>query len=828
MRFKKSLEFPTVDLRFEKKASKESTLHSLQSVDEIDICKEEEIGTSTAYSNPNFVEISDATHLHLGAGSILTHGKAIEKDDTFLPRRGAFWHACIKSALKILHALALFISFSACAAIFVLWKYGRDLPDYYFFLSYSPPTISRIYDRMGTPLQDLSEERRIFAHLSDIPPILIRAFISAEDKNFYNHCGIDFLGLIKAVVMNTRQRRWKTAPIGGSTITQQVAKMFVVGNEHNITRKIKEAIVAFRLEGALSKDRILELYLNKVYLGLGSYGVTVAAQTYFNKRLQDVSLAEAAFLASLPKMPTHNKNRYERARNRRNWVLQKMKYNKAISPMECDIAQKEDLPMYDYSSLHKHQTNSYYVEEARRELIRTFGEKATYNVGIEATLTIHPEIQQITEEALRYALERYDARHGWRGTIGHIDVGADWQSALEKMQINGINMSPAVVLSLSNGIEVGLSDGEKVWLTGNAFSRSAKNLKKGDVVYVRESDGTWELSQIPEVTGGMIILDAKSGEILGMSGGYSFELSQFNCATQALRQPGSTFKPFVYLTALENGFSPNSIINERPISIPIAGGFYTPHNYNKHSYGGCMPMSLGLIKSRNVLTVILANKVGMRRVSALAKKLGVADYVPEELCVALGSHETSVVRIAGAYATFFNGGNIVKPTLFLQVSSLFGCKDVAYLHQLRQSSRASELISCSPDMFNFSNEPPKASGLKKVSISQIKELLAHCVIQGTGRYLAPLEQEFPIELAGKTGTSNDFKDAWFVGAVETKTSERLGQLKPGRPLIIAVFIGYPIPRSLGQHEHGSRVALPAIAYSVRALCSERREASDHT
>jgi penicillin-binding protein 1A len=672
---------------------------------------------------------------------------------------------------------------------------------------------------MGTPLQDLSEERRIFTHLSDIPPILIRAFISAEDKNFYHHCGIDFWGLIKAVVMNTKQRRWKSAPIGGSTITQQVAKMFVVGNEHNLTRKIKEAIVAFRLERALSKDRILELYLNKVYLGLGSYGVTVAAQTYFNKRLQDISLADAAFLASLPKMPTHNKGRYEKVLNRRDWVLQKMKYNKAISQMECELAQKEDLPMYDYSSLHKHQTNSYYVEEARRELIRTFGEKATYNVGIEATLTIHPEIQQITEEALRYALERYDARHGWRGPVGHIDIEADWAPALEKMQINGINMSPAVVLSLSNGIEVGLPDGEKARLTGNAFSRSAKNLKKGDVVYVREDDGAWELSQIPEVTGGMIVLDAKSGEILGMSGGYSFELSQFNCATQALRQPGSTFKPFVYLTAMENGFTTNSVINEQPISIPIAGGFYTPHNYNKHSYGGCMPISLGLIKSRNVLTVILAHKIGMQRVSALAKKLGVADYIPEELCVALGSHETSVIRLAGAYATFFNGGNIVKPTLFLQVSSLFGCKDVEYLYQLKHSTRAFELISCSPDMFNFSSEQPIASGLKNESISQIKDLLARCVTQGTGRDLAYLEQQYPIKIYGKTGTSNDFKDTWFAGAVETTTAGRFHLLKQGRPLVVAVFIGYPTPTSLGQHEHGARVAIPAIDYFVKGLCA---------
>jgi penicillin-binding protein 1A len=737
---------------------------------------------------------------------------------------GSFRHACVKALLKILQVLAFFTLCSGFTAMFILWKYGRDLPDYDFFLNYSPPTISRIYDRAGTPLQDLSEERRIFTHLSDIPPILVRAFLSAEDKNFYNHCGIDFLGLIKAVMLNTRQQRWKTAPIGGSTITQQVAKMFVVGNEQNFTRKIKEAIVAFRLENALSKDRILELYLNKVYLGLGSFGVTVAAQTYFNKRLQDISLSDAAFLASLPKMPTHNKNRYERALNRRNWVLQKMEKNRAISPMECKIAQKEELPMYDYSSLHKYQTNAYYVEEARRELIRIFGEKATYNVGIEATLTIHPQIQQITEDALRYALERYDARHGWRGPVGHIDLvkTPDWKSALEQMQVSDLKLSPAVVLSLSQGIEVGLPNGETTVLKPNTFSIRAKNLKKGDLVYVRENDDKWELAQIPAVTGGMVVLDAKTGEILGMAGGYSFGMSQFNCATQALRQPGSTFKPFVYLTALEHGFSPNSIINERPVSFPTSGGSYTPHNYNRGSYGGPMPMSLGLIKSRNVLTVILANKVGMHRVSDIAKKLGVGDYVPNDLCVALGSHETSVIKIAGAYATFFNGGKIVTPTMFLNISSLFRCKEVGYLYQSKQNTRMLDLVSCSADMFNFSKEQLKASDLKAASIAQMKDMLARCITQGTGRNLAYLLQKFSIKLYGKTGTSNDFKDAWFVGAVET--TERLNLLRPGRPLVMAVFIGHPIPASLGQHEHGSRVALPAIDYFVTALCSDEQDA----
>lgn len=725
---------------------------------------------------------------------------------------GHAWNkTCARFALRIIQWLTFSFVLMACFSVFMLWQFGRDLPDYYFFLNYTPPTITRLYDRLGTPLQEFSEERRIYTHLSDIPPILVRAFIAAEDKNFYDHCGIDFLGLIKAVILNTQHKRWKSGPIGGSTITQQVAKMFVVGNEHNLARKIKEAIVALRLESALNKDRILELYLNKVYLGLGSYGVTTAAQTYFNKCLPDLSLADVAFLASLPKTPSHNKNRYEKALNRRNWVLQRMKQNNAISSADYKVAVKQGMPEFDYSPLHKPQTNAYYVEDARKGLIRLFGEKATYNAGIEATLTIHPQIQKITEESLRYALEQYDVRHGWRGPIGHVDVSTSWAPVLERMQVCGIKMIPAVILSSLPQIEIGLPNGKRARLSAGAFPNA--KIRTGDIVYVKNHNDRWELSQIPEVTGGMVVLDAKSGEILGMSGGYSFELSQFNCATQALRQPGSAFKPFVYLAALEEGFNSNSIINEKPVSIPIPGGFYTPHNYCKHVYGGPTPMCMGLIKSRNVLTVILAHKIGIKCVTALAQRLGVAEYIPNWLCVALGAHETSVVKLAGAYATFFNGGKIVKPTLFLQVSSLLGSKDVVYLHQLSTKSNVFEVVSYSAP--NWENEASQDSNIKTRSINQMKDILARCVTQGTGRDLAHWMQRYPIKLYGKTGTSNDFKDAWFAGAIEGTGP----WLKPGRPLVFVVFIGFPTPRTLGAHEHGARVAIPAINHFIPALFS---------
>ncbi|MDR1907284.1 MAG: transglycosylase domain-containing protein [Holosporales bacterium] len=680
---------------------------------------------------------------------------------------------------------------------------------------------------MGVPLHDLAEERRIYTHLSDIPPLLIRAFISAEDKNFYNHCGVDLLSLIKAIILNTLNNRWQSGPIGSSTITQQVSKMFLVGNEHSISRKIKEAILAFRLENALSKDKILELYLNQIYLGLGSFGVTTAAQTYFNKSIQEITLSEAAFLASLPKAPSHQKTRYKKVLGRRNWVLKQMQQNKAISATECKVAQDTKLPEFDYSHLHKYHTNAYYIEEARKELIRVFGEKATYTIGIDATLTIHPQIQKLTDKALRFALEQYDERHGWRGPIGHIDVEKEeeWVTILKKMRISGVKMVPAVVLSTSPAIEVGLPSGKQVKVGNNVFSKDAKNVASGDIIYVRKKGEKWFLSQIPEVTGGMVVLDAKTGEILGLSGGYSFELSQFNCATQAFRQPGSSFKPFVYLAALEHGFTSNSIVDEKPVSFPIAGGFYTPHNYNKGVYGGPMPISLGLIKSRNVLTVILANKVGIRNVASIAQQLGVSDYVPNELHIALGAHETSVMKLAGAYATFFNGGNIVKPKLFLNVSNLFGNQDVVYLPKPAQTS-ALEAICCSTNatesLQRLINGASKESGINRSSIDQMKDMLHRCVTEGTGRDLAHLLREFPVKVYGKTGTSNDFKDAWFAGAVElADASEAAGAgtnlLKAGRPLVFAVFIGYPTPKSMGLHEHGSRVAIPAADYFIRKL-----------
>jgi penicillin-binding protein 1A len=714
-----------------------------------------------------------------------------------------FFKASMRFMLKIITVTTSVCTILSCCSIFILWKYGRNLPDYLFLQNYNPAVITHIYDRTGNLIHELAKERRIYTHLSDIPISLINAFISAEDKNFYSHCGIDFQSLIKATIFNTLHCKWKLGPIGGSTITQQVAKIFIIGNEHSFARKIKEAILAIRLEGALSKDKILELYLNQIYLGLGSYGVTVAAQTYFNKQIRDLTLSESAFLASRPKAPSHQKTNYKKALCRRNWVLKQMQQNKVISKIECKDSQKMPLPEYDHSPLYKHQSNTYYVEAARKELVRFFGEKDTHSIGIEATLTIHPQIQKITENALRYALEKYDERHGWRGPIGHINTENEpnWTEILNKMKIPGTDLIPSIVLSSSPTIKVKLPNKKTKTLGPNVFSKSCKTLKNGDIVLIKKVNGNWVLAQFPMVTGGIAVLDANTGEILGLSGGYSFYLNQFNCATQALRQPGSAFKPFVYLTAIENGFTKNSILVEQPISIPIAGKLYTPHNYNKNVYGGPMSLLMGLTKSRNVFTVILADKVGMNKITQLSQILGIAEYIPNEICVSLGSSETTVLRLAGAYASIFNGGHVVKPTLFLNISHRFGTQDV--------------IVS--------QKEPERV--VRETSVNQMKHMLESCITQGTGKELSYLLNKFPVKIYGKTGTSNDFKDAWFACSVEaSEDCQRCGLLTKGKPLVLVTFIGFPVPKSLGEHETGSKVALPAAEYFITELCSSSTKA----
>lgn len=723
-------------------------------------------------------------------------GRVTALKNPSLPMRG--WQI----ALKILTWIVCLFSLSVMCALFLLIKFGRDLPDYYKLKDYHPPVITHLYNRMGEPLFEFATERRVYVHLSDLPSKLTRAFLSAEDKNFYKHGGIDLKSLVKALALNTLQNRWSTHPVGGSTITQQIAKILLVGNYRSLSRKIKEAILAFRLEKALSKDKILELYLNQIYLGSGAYGVASASEVYFHKAPSELTLAECAFLASLPKSPGSNTSlkTYKKLLDRRNWVLQQMKKNGVITKEELQAAKQELIPVHNVLSVELERYPTYVIEEARRELIRRYGEKATYSAGIEATLTIHPKLQRFADGALQYALELYDRRQGWRGPFAHVEHESEWEGTLKRADALDLPCRPAVIVeTVGGGLKARLVNGKEIRLGIDNFLNEGvrKKLRRGDCVYVKQGkEGTWGLSQIPKVTGGIAVLDAKSGEILALSGGYAYSQNQFNGATQAYRQPGSAFKPFVYLAALEAGFKPDSVLVEKPVAIPTAGGIYRPHNYNKGVYGGPMTLTEALVKSRNVFTVILAQHIGLKRMTDIAKQCGVSEYLPLKYPIALGAGETTVMRLAGAYASFFNGGLAVEPTLFLNITSpLMDCKWTV----------------------------PRSSTLpfKRKSLTQLKKMLAACVERGTGKELRSLMDKYPVRIYGKTGTSNSFKDTWFVGCIEAKPDAEcdLDVFKKRIPLIVAVFIGYPFPSSLGNHETGAKVALPAAYRLMDQLCS---------
>jgi penicillin-binding protein 1A len=699
--------------------------------------------------------------------------------------------------LKSITFVGFLITISSVVFFSILWKHGRDLPDYYFLKNYQPSSITHLYNRFGRQIKTYAYERREYVHLSDIPPKLVHAFIAAEDKNFYNHCGIDFFGLIRAIINNTTQKRWRNNPFGASTITQQVAKIFLIGSKRDFQRKIKEAILSFRLESALSKDRILELYLNQIYLGVGSYGVSIAAKRYFRKSLVELNLPECAFLASLPKAPI-KQNPYknpQKAKERRDWVLTRMLKNNIISKKDFTQAINTPIKVYPPDTFEE-QKKTYFIEEARKKLIQLFGEKNTYSAGIEATLSINDNLQKLLDESLREGLERYDKRHPkWQGPICNIKLN-NWLKELKSLSFSeDFNAIPAVVL-IKSPLTIGLPDGNVIKLTNSYLADLDKKVKAGNIIFVRKIDENYAFFQIPEVTGGVVVLDAENGEILALSGGYSFDVNQFNCATQAFRQPASTFKPFVYLAALKQGYSEYSKLIEKPVSFNSSGGVYTPHNYNRNVYGGLMTLYEGLIFSRNVFTTILADKIGLKNVIKTAKEFGISDYFPQEMPIVLGTVETTVLRMAVAYASFFNGGYKIDPTLFLNITSRIDSKKF----KMRKKNKKKKIISSE-------------------NLEKMKHMLRGVIVQGTACHMEKFPN-IPINIYGKTGSSGDLKDAWIVCGIEPKevfSGEFNGIFKNGHSVVIAVFVGYPIPRSLGEGENGAKVALPIVECFLKKL-----------
>ena len=720
--------------------------------------------------------------------------------------------------LGIIVVVVMFIALTgAGGGAYVLYKFGLGLPDYKQLADYEPPITTRVHAGDGRLLAEYAEEKRVFVPQNVMPRLVIQAFLSAEDKNFFYHPGVDPKSIARAILSNIKNILSGRRLVGASTITQQVAKNFLLTADVTVERKIKEAILAFRIERALDKERILELYLNEIYLGFGSYGVAAAALNYFNKSLDSLTLAEAAFLAALPKAPNnYNPFNYPNAaRDRRNWVIRRMQSDGAITAEEAQIAVETSLITRRRQET-EYVTAEYFAEEVRRQLSQQYGETGLYRDGLVVRTTLDPKYQKIADNALRNGLLAYDRRHGWRGPLANIGPSADWLGALSKVAPpKGLGAWRLAVVTklLSGHAEISIDDGRvglipfsemkwaRRWVQGQLVGPIVKSvnevLKVGDVITVEPAffkkngsvypDGMYHLRQIPEIDGAIVALDPHTGRILAMSGGFSYKRSQFNRAVQARRQPGSAFKPFVYLAALDKGFTPSTLILDAPFVIDQGPGLpkWRPANYTKKFYGPST-MRLGIEKSRNLMTVRLAQTIGISTIADYAQKFGIVDKLPNQLSMSLGAGETTLLKLTTAYAMLVNGGKRIKPTLLDRIQDRHG--KTVFKHDPRDCKKCRLVLwqkQPVPAILDHREQVADPS-----SAYQMVSMLEGVVQRGTGRTMRALGKP----LAGKTGTTNRALDTWFVG------------FSPD--LAVGVFVGFDNPRSLGKREQGASVSAP--------------------
>ncbi|MEX0365352.1 MAG: penicillin-binding protein 1A [Ruegeria sp.] len=717
----------------------------------------------------------------------------------------------------IFTTLTMGIAMIALSIGAVFWMYGRDLPSHESLAQYQPATISRIYSGEGQIIDEFAQERRLFAPADTIPDLVKQAFISAEDKNFYTHEGYDLRGIGAAAYDAVRSRGRDVR--GASTITQQVMKNFLLSGDRQAERKIKEIILAARVEEALSKEKILELYLNEIFLGQNSYGVAAASQTYFNKTLSDLEPHEAAFLASLPKAPSdyHPVRRADRLMARRNFVLKEMMENGYIdtATYETEVAMPlRSVQNGDFESFKAElPPRDYFTDEIRRQLSEDFGEGEFFTGGYTVRATIDAEMQPVAAFALRRQLETYDRNQGvWRGTGETIEADKleNWADALAQTKVardidlNGV-WRPAVVLEVADqqlrlGIE-GWAEGDPApvvpredikWIKGNFFD----NFEVGDVVHVRamtaDNDGAfirWTLRQVPQAQGGFVAMDVNTGRVIAMQGGFSYQHSVFNRATQAKRQPGSSFKPFVYAAALDSGYSPATIVVDAPIEINTPQGLWRPRNSSNKFYGPT-PLRTGIERSRNLMTIRLAEEVGMEVVADYAERFGVYDNMGRFLANSLGSEETTLYQMVSAYAMFANGGERVQPTLVDRVQDRFG--RTVYRHDQRECRDCTRLASLDPG-FAPDIVSNRERVMDPVTAYQLTSMMKGVVDRGTASSTVKL----PVPIAGKTGTTNDAKDVWFVGF--------------SSDIVAGCYIGYDQPRSLGRGASGGGMCGPVFS-----------------
>ncbi len=710
-------------------------------------------------------------------------------------------------AIFSLVTLGIFMAALVIGAVF--WMYGRDLPSHESLAQYKPPTISRIYSGKGQLIDEFAQERRLFTPSEEIPDLVKQAFISAEDKNFYTHQGYDPRGIIAAGVEAVKSKGENVR--GASTITQQVMKNFLLSGDRQAERKIKEIILATRLEDTLDKEQILELYMNEIFLGQNSYGVTAAAQTYFNKTLQELAPHEAAMLAAMPKAPSnyHPVLQKERLLARRDYVLREMNQNGYIDRATYEAEVNMPLRSVQNGDFESFRTalppRDYFTDEIRRQLSEDFGEGEFFTGGFTVRASVDEEMQVEAAKALRTALQKYDRSRGkWRGTGEVIPEEklaeeAQWREALAIMEIpRDVELPtqwyPAVVMnvadqSLTVGIENGPADGtipreDIKWMQGSFKD----NFKRGDVILVMAGEeGQWSARQVPEVQGGFVAMDVNSGRVLAMQGGFSYQDSVFNRATQAQRQPGSSFKPFVYAAALDSGYSPATIVVDAPIEVNTPQGLWRPKNSSNKFYGPT-PLRTGIEQSRNLMTIRLAQEVTMPVVAGYAERFGVYDRMGAFLANSLGSEETTLYKMVAAYAMFANGGERVEPTLVDRIQDRFG--KTIYRHDDRQC------LDCNSTWLEPDESPQIVTDREQVmdaiTAYQLTSMMKGVVDRGTASRVVNL----PVPTAGKTGTTNESKDAWFIGFTSN--------------IVAGCYIGYDRPRPMGSGAYGGTMCGPVF------------------
>ena len=677
----------------------------------------------------------------------------------------------------------------------ILWSFSNNLPDYKFLKSYKPSVSSKVFSGNGDLVADFSQEKRIFVPYNSIPQNVINSFLSAEDKNFFSHPGVDAKGVLRAIINNISNIISSKRLEGASTITQQVAKNFLLTNEVSINRKIKEAILAFRIERALTKERILELYLNQIYLGSGAYGVAAASLEYFDKSIKELNYAESALLAALPKAPSRY-NPYrdkDLAKFRRDLVVQNLYDNNFIDKNEYEQIIKEEIKLKKSEKIYLEDAQ-YYIEDVRKDIIEKLSYDKVYKEGLNINTPINLNLQRIATESLRDGLIDYDKRRGWRGALKNIEYSENWFDKFKEYQLEKtLGWEVAIVKKISKfSVTIETENKENGSIKYDDISWTKKEFKDlfeiGDVIYVKNiNDNIFSLKQLPRVNGGIVVMDPYTGRVLALSGGFSFKKSEFNRATQALRQPGSAFKPFIYALALENDYTPTSLILDAPLVLEQGEDLkmWKPENYGKKFYGPST-LRVGLEKSRNLMTVRIAQNLGIEKVVNFSKNLGIYDNPEKLLSISLGSAETTLMKLTTAYSSFVNGGKLVTPVIIDRIQDSEG--KTIFSDEMRKCT------NCEQISFSSNSYPKIKDNYKQVfspqTAYQMTSILEGVVQRGTGKQLKDLN----LNLAGKTGTTNENTDTWFIGFTSN--------------LVVGVYVGEDDPKPLGKFETGARTALP--------------------